>query len=463
MKILTVMDRKKTKINQVIQFISEKIKTYEILPGSKLPSLRVLAKQLNLSVSTVLEAYERMLADGQLEVRHGSGYFVKNTSYIAINHSTTFEHIESDPFWVAHQSLMATKECLTPSCGWLPLDWLPESHIKKSLKELSQSSSELLLSYSSVLGYTPLRKLLSKKSNDLGAFTHHDHILLTDSATQALDMICRVWLKAGDTVLVDDPCYFNFFSLMNLHGIHVISIPFTQHGPDVEQFLRAMKQSPKMYITSSGVHNPTGASINIGTAHKVLKIAEEHHMLIVEDDVYCDFERVPAPRYALLSNFEHVIQIGSFSKSLSASFRCGYIIAKPEHIAVLAKIKIASNFNNSQLNAVLVHHILKDVQYRRHLEAMQHRLSYAKTHTVQQLKLLGIEPWIIPKAGMFLWCKLPTHISAHVLAKQCRDDGLILVTGCVFSQSDNADQFIRFNVSHCLDQRVFDILKKNMH
>lgn len=454
---------RKTKINQVIDFISEKINTHEILPGGKLPSLRLLSKELELSVSTVLEAYERMLAESKIEVRAGSGYFVKSTPYIAIQSQTAFKNLESDPFWAAHQSLMATEVCLKPSCGWLPLDWLPEAQIKKSMRELSQGSSEALLSYSSVLGYTDLRESIAKKLNDHGALIDHDHILLTDSATQALDMVCRGWLKEGDTVVVDDPCYFNFFSMINLLGINVITVPFTQNGPDINQFLLAMKQSPKVYITNSGVHNPTGAVINISTAYRVLKIAEDHNMLIIEDDVYSDFERVPAPRYALLSNFEHVIQISSFSKSVSASFRCGYIAAQPKYIEILAKIKIASNFNNSQLNAILVHKVLTDPQYRRHLEYMQQRLNDARTHAIHQFKILGIEPWIIPKSGMFLWCKLPAGISANMLVKRCRNDHLILVAGTVFSQVKNADQFMRFNVSHCLDKRVFEILEKNIN
>ncbi|SDB84309.1 aminotransferase class I/II-fold pyridoxal phosphate-dependent enzyme [Acinetobacter boissieri] len=220
------MDKKTTKIDGVINFISEKINTYEILPGAKLPSLRVLSKQLGVSISTVLEAYERMLAEHKIEVRHGSGYFVKNTSYIAIKNTTTFQNIESDPFWVAHQSLMATEATLKPCCGWLPTDWLPEAHIKKSLRELLTGPSGVLLSYSSVLGYTPLREMIAKRISDLGALMHHDQVLLTDSATQALDMICRAWLKEGDTVVVDDPCYFNFFSVINLLGIRVISVPF---------------------------------------------------------------------------------------------------------------------------------------------------------------------------------------------------------------------------------------------
>lgn len=458
-----VLSKKWTKIDQVIHLIMSRIKTNEILPGGKLPSLRKLAQELDMSVSTVLEAYERLIADRKIEVRRGAGYYVKDKPYIPhIDTSKKSKNTESDPFWVAHQALVSGENCLKPGCGWLPIDWMPEQIIKKSLRDILQKSPETLLAYSSILGYEPLRQLIAERINYHGSSIQHDQILLTDSSTQALDMICRTLLKPGDTVLVDDPCYFNFFTLAQLLQVEVIAIPFTPHGPDPECFALALKKSPKIYITNSGIHNPTGASLNISTAYKILKMAEEANMIIIEDDVYADFEAIPAPRYAALSNFEHVIQVSSFSKSLSASFRCGYIAAKQEYIDVLTKIKIATNFNSNQLNAVLIYQCLKDVQYRRYLEYRNTRLSSTRAHVIHKLMHLGIEPWTLPNAGMFIWCKLPSYIEASALTKLCSDDQVILAPGDIFSRSKTAEHFIRFNVAQCLNEKVFKVLEKNI-
>ncbi|MEB3754453.1 PLP-dependent aminotransferase family protein [Acinetobacter sp. MD2(2019)] len=452
-----------TKINQVIDYISERIQSRQFLVGSKLPSLRKLAQTLQVSVSTVLEAYERLLAENLIEVRRGSGYFVLNQQQATgIDLPSTQAEMATHPFWVAHQALIAHDAKFTPGCGWLPTNWMPEAIVRKSLRHALNASAEDVLAYSPVLGFEPLRELLSQRIQHYGVNLHPDQVLLTENGTHALDLICRTWLKPGDVVVVDDPCYFNFFTLLELLQVRVIAVPFTPNGPDLNAFAEAMQAAPKLYITNAGPHNPTGASLNLAVAYQVLKMAEQANMLIIEDDVYADFELVPAPRYAALSNFEQVIQIGSFSKSLSAAFRCGYIAAKSEYIDLLVKVKIATSFSCNQLNSLLVYQTLKHAQYRRHLDYINQRLNEARRFVVGQLEDLGIVPWTIPKAGMFLWCQLPQGVQAESLVHACRQDHVILAAGTNFSHSPTAQQFMRFNISQCVDPSLFELLAKHI-
>lgn len=94
--------------------------------------------------------------------------------------------------------------------------------------------------------------------------------MLTESGTQAIDLICRFLLEPGDTVLVDDPCYFNFHALLKAHRVQAVGVTYTPNGPDVEQFEAALKEhSPRLYVTNSGVHNPTGATMSPVSAHRL--------------------------------------------------------------------------------------------------------------------------------------------------------------------------------------------------
>src|SRR5690606_3707414 len=103
-----------------------------------------------------------------------------------------------------------------------------------------------------------------------------DQIMLTDSGTQAIDLLCRFLLEPGDTVLVDDPCYFNFHALLRAHRARIVSVPYTPTGPDVDAFASTVEEHrPRLYITNSGIHNPTGATLSPVTAHRVLKIANQ--------------------------------------------------------------------------------------------------------------------------------------------------------------------------------------------
>ncbi|MFY2980287.1 aminotransferase class I/II-fold pyridoxal phosphate-dependent enzyme, partial [Klebsiella pneumoniae] len=90
-----------------------------------------------------------------------------------------------------------------------------------------------------------------------------EQILLTESGTHAVDLLCRFLLKPGDCVLVDDPSYFNYHALLKAHQVQAIGVPYTHSGPDLEAFAQALQaHSPRLYLTNSGLHNPTGAVLS---------------------------------------------------------------------------------------------------------------------------------------------------------------------------------------------------------
>ena len=144
--------------------------------------------------------------------------------------------------------------------------------------------------------------------------------MLTASGTQAIDLICRLLLKPGDTVLVDDPCYFNFRALLRAHQVRIVGVPYTPTGPDMAAFEASLTaERPRLYITNSALHNPTGATLSPQAAHRLLSAASAHDLTIIEDDIFADFEPEPSSRLAVLDGLNRVIRIGSFSKTLSAS------------------------------------------------------------------------------------------------------------------------------------------------
>ena len=121
-------------------------------------------------------------------------------------------------------------------------------------------------------------------------------------------------LRPGSTVLVDDPCYFNFRALLKAHQANVIGVPYTPAGPDVTKFEAILRERPRLYITNSALHNPTGATMSPQTAHRLLNAAMVHDVIIVEDEIFADFEPEPSPRLAALDGLNRVIRIGSFSE-----------------------------------------------------------------------------------------------------------------------------------------------------
>jgi len=440
--------------------IRSRIASRAYLPGMRLPSVRAQSKAMQLSVSTVVEAYERLVAEGVIHSRPGAGFYVSGPAApLALAEIGPRLDRQVDPLWISRHSLESGAALLKPGCGWLPESWMYEAGIRRALRAAARADNSVLTDYATPLGLPALRQVLARRLVATGIETSSEQIMLTESGTHAIDLICRFLLQPGDVVLVDDPCYFNFHALLKAHRARVVGVPYTPQGPDLDAFATALRQhSPRLYITNSGIHNPTGATLSAATAHRLLMLADSSDLVIVEDDIFADFEPSPAPRLAAFDGLSRVIQIGSFSKTLSASLRCGYIAARGDWIDQIVDLKIATSFGGGQLAAHVLLTALTDSGYRKHMEALRIRLAAAMEQTIGRLERLDIRPWSVPKAGMFVWCSLPRGTDAADTARTCLQQGVVLAPGNAFSQSQAAGNFIRFNVAQCMDDRIFDVL-----
>nr|WP_312364221.1 PLP-dependent aminotransferase family protein [Ensifer sp.] len=451
-----------TLLEAVMGTIRQRIAGRSLTPGSKLPSIRALAKTMGVSKSTVVEAYERLAAEGAIRSRPGSGFFVSAPlAPLSLVEAGPRVDRAVDPLWVSRQSLETNAGVLKPGCGWLPASWMPEQALRRALRAVARADAACLADYGTPLGLRPLRQLLARRLAEHGVEASPDQIMLTESGTQAIDLLCRFLLEPGDTVIVDDPCYFNFHALLRAHRVNIVSVPYTPVGPDLDRFAEVLEaHQPRLYITNSAVHNPTGATLSPVVAHRLLRLAEQAGLTIVEDDIFADFEHAPAPRLAAFDGLDRVVQIGSFSKTLSASVRCGYIAAPRGWIEGLTDLKIATTFGGPGLAAELVLTLLRDGSYRKHMEALRLRLNRAMAETAPRLAAVGIKPWIEPQAGMFLWCRLPEGADASELAQKALAHDVVLAPGNVFSHSGAASGFLRFNVAQSGDERLYRVLAK---
>lgn len=451
-----------TLIDAVMANIRQRIAARNLVPGAKLPSVRALAKSMQVSTSTVIEAYDRLVADGTLRSRPGSGFYVAGAlAPLSLAAIEPRPDRAVDPLWVSRQALDDTPGFAKPGCGWLPPSWLPQAALRRAARGIARADASMLTDYASPMGLAPLRQLLSRRLENHGVQAGAHQIILTESGTQAIDLLCRFLLQPGDTVIVDDPCYFNFHALLKAHRVKTVSVPYTASGPDLVLFEQALlEHQPRLYITNSAVHNPTGASLSPVTAHRVLLLAERAGLAIIEDDIFADFETHPSPRLAAFDGLNRVVQIGSFSKTLSASVRCGFIAAPEVWVEPLIDLKIATSFGGGHFSEALVLSLLKDGSYRKHVEALRQRLAVTMAEVITSLKALGCTPWIEPNAGMFLWCRLPDGVDAAELAKRALTQQVVLAPGNVFSSSEKAAGFMRFNVAQMSDPKTMPVLQQ---
>ncbi|WP_342729184.1 PLP-dependent aminotransferase family protein [Bradyrhizobium sp. B097] len=444
--------------------IRARIASRALAADDRLPSIRSFAATMGVSPSTVVEAYDRLAAEGLIRARPGSGFYVSSAALppLALANDQPQHDRAVDPFWVSRQSLDAASGALKPGCGWLPADWMPTEALRRAFRSLARADDAVLADYGATRGSLALRRMLMARFADEGLEVSPEQVLLTMSGTQAIDLICRFLLRPGDTVLVDDPCYFNFRALLRAHQIKLVSVPYTPSGPDVASFEAVLEaERPRLYITVSGLHNPTGATMSPQTAHRVLNAAAAFDLTIVEDDIFADFEPEPSARLAALDGLNRVIRIGSFSKTLSASLRCGFIAARADWIEQLVDLQVATGFGGPCAVATeIIASVLATGFYRKHVEELRRRLVRARRDVGEKLQRIGIEPWLMPRGGFQLWCRLPDGCDSADVARAALADNIVLAPGNVFSTTQSATGFMRFNVAQCRDPKLMPALQR---
>jgi DNA-binding transcriptional MocR family regulator len=349
-------------VEQIVVGIRQKIDERHLRSGTRIPSIRSFAERHRVSRSTVVEAYDRLVAMGYLHPRRGSGFYAQAPQRAGEAWSESAGARDNEQLvWLTRQMSEAGPNAIFPGGGWLPRDWHDQAGIRQSLNVLARKNGGHLIDYGNPYGYLPLREHLCVLLGDIGISAQAPQILLTTAASQALDLLIRLLMRQGDTALVDDPGYYNLFGILRLHGVRTIGVPRKTDGPDIDALDRlAAQHRPKIYFTQTVVQNPTGTTMTPHNAFRVLQVAERCDFTVVEDDVCSDLQRALTPRLATLDQLNRVIYVRSFTKTVSASMRVGFVASRPDLIDRLADIKILTSITSSELTERVIYQMLVD-------------------------------------------------------------------------------------------------------
>ncbi len=448
-------------VDQIVVGVKLQIDDRRLAPGSKLPSIRDLAKTLNVSRFTVVEAYDRLVAMGYLQSRRGAGFYVAASLTASGAVAAPLESYKRNEqlLWLVRQLQEADENAPLAGGPWLPNSWLDEAGIRQSLNVLARKNGSHLLEYGNPFGYRPLREHLTLTLADLGIITQSDQILLTNGTSQALELIITCLLKPGDAALVDDPGYYNMFGNLRLHGIEMLAVPRNRDGPDINVLeALAAERRPKVYFTQSVMQNPTGTDMSPHVAFRVLQAAERHNFVIVEDDIFSDLQARQTPRLATLDQLNRVIYARSFSKTLSGSLRVGFIACSQSLANQLADIKMLTSITSSQFTERLLYLMLVDGHYRKYLARLQGRVGEARINVARAFEDMGFELFVEPSDGLFVWARLP-HIQDLVALAKAAERRIVLAPGVLFRPHLDRSPWMRFNVVVCDDKRVQGLLQ----
>lgn len=446
--------------DQIVTALSKLVEERALRAGTRLPSIRDFAAAHRVSRFTVVQAYDRLVAVGHIHSRPGSGFYVAPRPYPGSGDEPPLKLARAmDVLWLLRNALRQPCAEPMPGAGWLPGSWMDEAGIRRSLRAVAAKNGDFLTGYGHPAGYPPLRELLQRRLAEIGVTSDAGQIVLTKGATHALDLVARYFLRPGDSVLVDDPGYFILFGALKSLGAKLVGVPWNPDGPDPAALeALAREHRPKLFITNTILHNPTGAAISQATAYRVLQVAEKYDFLIVEDDIYGDFHAGRPTRLATLDQLKRVILLGSFSKTVSAALRVGYIACKREIAADLADLKLLTGLTTSEIGERLIHQLLTDGHYRKHLDRLRGRLADARNLTLRNLERLGLAPYVEPEGGMFVWADLGEHAHPVSIAGAAAEKGIMLAPGNLFRPNQEPSTWMRFNVAACREEAFYETL-----
>ncbi|HSW03223.1 PLP-dependent aminotransferase family protein [Aquabacterium sp.] len=447
---------------QIVDGLRRDIEEGALRAGTKVPSIRQFAHAHQVSVFTVVEAYDRLVAQGWLVSRPHSGFFVRKRSGAASGPATAAAASAGgaafDAMWYMRKIFENRHLSMKPGCGWFPHDWLFGDGVKRSLRALAAEDVDLG-GYGDPKGFPPLRALIrdAMAEQEIGVTT--EQVLLTQGSSQALDLAARRLVRTGDAVLVDDPGYANLLFGLRFLGARLIGAPRTPSGYDLAALERQIEaHKPRVFFTQPRLQSPTGSVAQLAHLHRVLQLAEKHDMLIVENDIYADLDPDPRPSLASLDQLNRVIHISSYSKTVSPNIRVGYLVAHPDLVEDLAQLKMIAGLTSSEFGERLAYGALTEGRWRKHLKLLRERLAQAHERVGRRLDAMGFEIFAEPKAGMFLWARHAGIADAALVANQAADSDILLGPGHLFSAELTPSAWMRFNVAFCSDERVFAFL-----
>jgi len=444
---------------QIVAGIKTDIEDGTLRAGSKAPSIRQFAHAHNVSVFTVVDAYDRLVAQGYFASRPHSGFFVKQQPSAAAELPGHGPNFSFDSMWYLRRIFENRALRMKPGCGWLPGDWLFQDGVRRALRGLAADDVDLG-GYGEPKGYPPLRQLVRDLLAEQEITVSAEQVLLTHGSSQAMDLVARRLVRPGDAVLVDDPGYPNLLFSLRFLGARLIGVPRTPVGYDLSALEKlVVEHSPKVFFTQPRLQSPTGSVAQLAHLHRVMQLADKHDFLVVENDIYADLDPEPRPSLASLDQLNRVIYISSFSKTISPNIRVGYLAANPDLLEDLAQLKMISGLTSSEFSERLAHGALTDGRCRKHVKGLRERLAKAHAATAARLIKLGFEIFCEPKAGIFLWARHPAIADSAELAYKAAEQDILLGPGHLFSADLRPSPWLRFNVIFCDDPALYTFLQ----
>ncbi|MGE3724624.1 MAG: PLP-dependent aminotransferase family protein [Candidatus Sericytochromatia bacterium] len=445
-------------------------------PGERLPSLRSLSENRQVSIATVSQAYLHLEAQGYLEARPQSGFYVcHRPPVLALPHSTS---APDAPAQVGKNAFISQILDESRRPGILPLgstildpSFLPVKHLSRLIARLAGSPENH--TYVPTAGFEGLRRQIARRTLDSARPIGFQEVVITSGCMEALNLALRTLAQPGDLVAVESPTFYGILQAIESLGMRVLELPTDPStGLDLDALEQALKQHPiRVLLSIPSFQNPLGTCMPVENKLRLLAIAARSGLQIIEDDIYGEFYfREPPPTLFSLDRQQSVLLCSSFSKTLAPGFRVGWALPG-SHFETFLQLKRMTSLGTASLQQLVIAEYLASGAYERHLRRLRPQLERSLFQALQIISQHFPQGIRVsrPEGGFILWLELPPGTSVMDIYKQALSAGISIAPGPLFSNRELEYPALRLSLNlpwgERLEQALYQlgaILRQNM-
>lgn len=433
--------------HQLYHNIRQAILAGRLTGGTRLPSTRSLAKRLDVSRNTVVNAFDKLMAEGYLEGKVGAGTYITSClpeELLQVNPTelqpvATPTDAPSDRTVLSHRGQRIAQASLEPTYiyrqprpfrpGLPALDQFPFKLWEKLLTKRWRTEPRLLLSYGEAAGYPPLREAIADYLRAArGVNCEAEQVIVVAGAQQAIDLTVRLLLDPGEAVWCEDPGYSGVRGVLAAANINIIPVPVDNEGLDVEAGIAQADQARMVYITPSHQF-PLGVTMSLARRLKLLQWATQASAWVLEDDYDSEYRYIGYPLAALqgLDTTNRVIYVGTFSKVMFPALRLGYVVVPPDLVEPFTTALTLNTRGAPVVTQAVLADFMTEGHFARHIRRMRTLYADRQAQLIEVLneQLPGLLEIKSTESGLHIFGWLPAGVNDGKISRRLVEHGII--------------------------------------
>jgi 2-aminoadipate transaminase len=352
--------------------------------------------------------------------------------------------------------------------GGLPApEFFPLEAIKDAVASVLDSDAHGALQYGPTPGYYPLREFLAERMSNMGVKASPEQVMITTGSQQGLDLVGRLLIDPGSTVVVEDPSYAGGLQAFDSCQARYLAVPIDDDGMRVElleERLAGAGSRPRFIYALPNFQNPSGVTLSLERRRQLLDLAYRHRIPVVEDDPYGElrYDGEPLPSIKSMDAGGSVIYLGTFSKILAPGLRLGWIVAEEGVIEQLVKLKQGVDLHTDSLSQRIAYLVSRDGWLERQIQTVKPVYRERRDAMLRALEryLPPGSSWTRPQGGLFVWASLPEGIDTGATLPDALAAKVAYVPGVAFHPHKDRNNGMRLNFSYPTPERIDEGIRR---